>query len=171
MKKIPKRHRQSRILQLIGERNIETQSDLVDALKLIDVFVTQATVSRDITELGIVKVTTGEGRQKYVALAHSGEVAAGRMKRVFAEAVTLISRSDSLVIIKTLPGMAQGAASALDSMYLDEIIGTLAGDDTIFIATHDRETAERLQFKLDSSIKTDEVEITTESDDEHDSAR
>ena len=153
MKKAPKRQRQARILQIVGERNIETQSGLVDALKMIGLDVTQATVSRDIKELGIVKVMTGEGTQKYVALTHSGEVAAGRMKRVFAEAVTLISCADAFVILKTLPGMAQCAASARESMYLDEIIGTLAGDDTIFVATHDQEEAERLRQKLNALIK------------------
>lgn len=153
MKKAPKKQRQSRILQIVGERNIETQSDLVTALKALGMDVTQATVSRDIKELGIVKVMTGEGTQKYVALTHSGEVTAGRMKRVFSEAVIMINNSDSLVVIKTLPGMAQGAASALDSMYLDEILGTLAGDDTIFIATHGVREAENLRQKLNAMTK------------------
>lgn len=153
MKKAPKKQRQSRILQIVGERNIETQSDLVAALQALGMDVTQATVSRDIKELGIVKVMTGEGTQKYVALTHSGEATAGRMKRVFAEAVTSIINAHTLVVIKTLPGMAQGAASALDSMYLDEILGTLAGDDTIFIATHSTETAISLRQKLNALTK------------------
>ncbi len=153
MKKASKKQRQSRILQLVGERNIETQSDLVDALRAIGMDVTQATVSRDIKELGIVKVMTGERFQKYVALSHSGEAASGRMKRVFSDAVTSINSVDSLVIIKTLPGMAQGAASALDSMYLKETLGSLAGDDTIFIATHGEESAVKLQKKLNEIAK------------------
>ena len=153
MKKAPKKQRQSRILQLVGERNIETQSDLVDALRTIGMDVTQATVSRDIKELGIVKVMTGEGTQKYVALTHSGEAASGRMRRVFSDAVISINSADSLVVIKTLPGMAQGAASALDSMYLEEILGSLAGDDTIFIATYGVESAVKLQRKLNEIAK------------------
>ncbi len=153
MKKAPKKQRQSRILQLVGERNIETQSDLVDALRTIGMDVTQATVSRDIKELGIVKVMTGEGTQKYVALTHSGEAASGRMRRVFSDAVISINSADSLVVIKTLPGMAQGAASALDSMYLEEILGSLAGDDTIFIATYSEESAVKLQRKLNEIAK------------------
>lgn len=153
MKKVPKRQRQSRILQIVAERNIETQSDLVDALRVIGMDVTQATVSRDIKELGIVKVMTAQGTQKYVALTHSGEATSGRMKRVFADAVVSINRSDSLVVIKTLPGMAQGAASALDSMYLEEILGTLAGDDTIFIATANADASVKLLQKLNSLAK------------------
>lgn len=162
MKKVPKKQRQSRIIRIVNEQNIETQADLVDALKSSGMDVTQATVSRDIKELGIVKVMTGEGTQKYVTLSHSGEVAAGRMRRVFAEAVISVNRSNTFVIMKTLPGMAQGAASALDSMYLDEIIGTLAGDDTIFVATRNTETAEKLREKLVSLSKTDSAE-TSES--------
>ena len=163
MKKAPKKLRQSRILQVVAEKNIETQSDLVDALMATGIDVTQATVSRDIKELGIVKVMTGDGAQKYVALTHSGEVTAGRMKRVFSEAVVSINNSQSLVVIKTLPGMAQGAASALDSMYLDEILGTLAGDDTIFIATHSAEMAVSLRQKLNAMTRTsgaDDSEMT-----------
>ncbi|HPX92954.1 MAG TPA: arginine repressor [Bacillota bacterium] len=148
MKKASKKQRQSRILQIVGERNIETQSDLVDALQAIGMDVTQATISRDIKELGIVKVMTGEGSQKYVALTHSGEAASGRMKRVFSDAVVSIDKAGSLVVIKTLPGMAQGAASAMDSMYLDEVVGTLAGDDTVFIAAYGEESAVNLQRKL-----------------------
>ncbi|HNZ63101.1 MAG TPA: arginine repressor [Bacillota bacterium] len=160
MKKAPKKQRQSRILRIVNEQNIETQADLVKALLATGMDVTQATVSRDIKELGIVKVMTGEGTQKYVTLSHSGEVAAGRMKRVFSEAVVSVNRSNTFVIMKTLPGMAQGAASALDSMYLDEIIGTLAGDDTIFVATRDNEVAEMLRLKLIALSKTDITEPT-----------
>ena len=153
MKKAPKKQRQSRILQLVGERNIETQSDLVAALRAMGMEVTQATVSRDIKELGIVKVMTGEGSQKYVALTHSGEATSGRMKRVFSDAVISIRSADTLVVIKTLPGMAQGAASALDSMYLEEILGSLAGDDTIFIATNSPDAADKLVRKLNEMAK------------------
>ena len=160
MKKVPKKQRQSRIIRIINDQNIETQADLVEALKVSGIVVTQATVSRDIKELGIVKVMTGEGTQKYVTLSHSGEVAAGRMRRVFAEAVISVIRSNAFVIMKTLPGMAQGAASALDSMYLDEIIGTLAGDDTIFVATCNSEVAEKLRAKLVALSITDSMEAT-----------
>ncbi len=158
MKKAPKKQRQSRILRIVSEQNIETQADLVSALLATGMDVTQATVSRDIKELGIVKVMTGEETQKYVTLSHSGEVAAGRMERVFSEAVISVNRSNAFIIMKTLPGMAQGAASALDSMYLDEIMGTLAGDDTIFVATRDNDTAEKLRMKLITLSKTDIVD-------------
>ncbi len=148
MKKTSKKQRQARILRIVNEETVETQSDLVEMLRESGMDVTQATVSRDIKELGIVKVMTGRGTQKYVTLSHSGDAASGRLRRVFAEAVTSIKCANAFVIIKTLPGLAQGAASALDSMYFDEILGTLAGDDTIFVGTPDNTSAKALRLKL-----------------------
>lgn len=127
--------RQTMILHLIKEYSIGTQEDLVARLNAAGMDVTQATVSRDIKALGVIKVSTGQGNQKYVAMERSGEGSSGRLMKVFAEAVLQIDTAMNLVIIKTLPGMAQAGASALDSMHLDEVIGSIAGDDTLFIAT------------------------------------
>ena len=143
-----KNPRQSRILQIVRTRNIGTQEELVAALQEVGMDVTQATVSRDIKELGIIKVATANGDQKYVPMNRSGEGASGRLMKVFSEAVTSIDRATSFVVIKTLPGMAQAAASALDSMRLDDLIGSIAGDDTIFIATHTPEHAEEMRKTL-----------------------
>jgi transcriptional regulator of arginine metabolism len=110
--------------------------------------VTQATVSRDIKELGIIKVTTGEGRQKYVLMDRSGEFASGRLMNAFRESVISIETAVNFVIIKTLPGMAPGSAAALDSMHIPNLMGSLAGDDTIFVATKSAEHAETMQKKL-----------------------
>ncbi|HHV42423.1 MAG TPA: arginine repressor [Clostridiaceae bacterium] len=143
-----KSQRQSRILQIIRERSIETQEELVDVLRKTGMEVTQATISRDIKELGIVKVSTGEGSQKYVPMDRSGEVASGRLMKVFSEAVIMIEVAVNFVIIKTLPGMAQAAASALDSMHLADLLGSLAGDDTVFLATASTDDAKNLRAKL-----------------------
>ena len=143
-----KNPRQSRILQIVKSQNISTQGDLVEALKEAGMHVTQATVSRDIKELGIIKVTTASGELKYVPMAQTGEGASGRFMKVFREAVTSIHTADALVIIKTLPGMAQAAASALDSMHLESLIGTIAGDDTIFVATPSKEDADEMKDHL-----------------------
>jgi transcriptional regulator of arginine metabolism len=131
-----KNERQSRLLQLIRDRDIGTQEELAAALNAAGLDVTQATVSRDIKELGLIKVTIGSGQQKYVAMDHSGEVSSGRLLKVFAEAVIKIDIAANLVIIKSLPGMAQACASALDSLQLGEVVGSIAGDDTVFVATH-----------------------------------
>lgn len=130
-----KNERQSRILQLIRENEIETQEDLVADLNEAGMDVTQATISRDIKELGIIKVTTGTGAQKYVSLERTGEVASGRLMKIFSESVLHVEVAMNLVIIKTMPGMAQASASALDSMRLSEVVGTIAGDDTVFVAS------------------------------------
>ncbi|HHU07007.1 MAG TPA: arginine repressor [Clostridiaceae bacterium] len=143
-----KSQRQSRILQIIRERPIETQEELVDVLRKTGMEVTQATISRDIKELGIIKVSTGEGKQKYVPMDRSGEVASGRLMKVFSEAVIMIEVAVNFVIVKTLPGMAQAAASALDSMHLTDMLGSLAGDDTVFIATGSTDKAINLRDKL-----------------------
>lgn len=139
-----KSERQARLLQVIREKEISTQDELVSSLNEANMDVTQATVSRDIKDLGIIKVSTGSGSQKYVPMERSGEVASGRLMKVFSEAVTQVDAAMNLVIIKTLPGMAQAGASALDSMRLPEIIGSIAGDDTVFIATRTTEQADSL---------------------------
>ncbi len=140
--------RQTKILQLIKERSIGTQEELVASLQAAGLDVTQATVSRDIKALGVIKVSTGQGGQKYVAMERSGEAASGRLMKVFAEAVVQIDLAMNLVIVKTLPGMAQAGASALDSMHLPEVIGSIAGDDTLFIATGSVALAEQLADRL-----------------------
>jgi transcriptional regulator of arginine metabolism len=146
--KISKSERQSRLLQLIREHDIGTQEDLVSGLNETGLEVTQATISRDIKELGIIKVTTGSGQQKYVPMERSGEVASGRLMKVFAEAVVQVDQAGNLVIIKSLPGMAQACASALDSMRLPEVAGSIAGDDTVFVAARTIEHAEALSKTL-----------------------
>lgn len=143
-----KNPRQSRILQIVKTRNIGTQEELVLALQEAGMEVTQATVSRDIKELGIIKVATASGEQKYIPMNQSGEGASGRLMKVFTEAVISIDTATSFVVIKTLPGMAQAAAAALDSMHLEDLIGTIAGDDTIFIATHTENHAKKMREKL-----------------------
>ena len=94
--------RQSRILQIIKEDNIETQEELVEALKIYKMDVTQATVSRDIKELGIFKVATGNGRQKYVPMSQSGAGSSGRLMTIFVEAVISIDIVDSFVDRKSV---------------------------------------------------------------------
>ncbi|NLM15532.1 MAG: arginine repressor [Clostridiaceae bacterium] len=143
-----KSERQAKLLQLIREADISTQEELVVAFNKIGLEVTQATISRDIKELGIIKVTSGHGLQKYVPMERSGEVASGRLMKVFSEAVVQVDLAVNLVIIKSLPGMAQACASALDSMRLPEVAGSIAGDDTVFVATRSAEQAVALSQTL-----------------------
>ena len=140
--------RHNRLLQLIRDKEISTQDDLVTLMKNEGFEVTQATVSRDIKELGIVKVMAGHGIQKYAAIERTGESISTRLMKVYSESVVSVDTAMNLVVIKTMPGMAQACASALDSMRLNELVGTIAGDDTVFIATRSIELAEQLAESL-----------------------
>lgn len=146
--KFGKIERQSRLLQLIRDQVLATQEEAAAALAAAGMEVTQATVSRDIKELGILKVATADGRARYMAPERSGEGASGRLMMVFAQAVTDVRDAGNLIVVKTLPGMAQAAAAALDSMRLTQIVGSIAGDDTIFVATPSLEAAASLGGEL-----------------------
>ncbi|NLZ55834.1 MAG: arginine repressor [Clostridiaceae bacterium] len=155
--KLSKGERQATILRLIRERPIETQEELVECLNGLGHKVTQATVSRDIRELGIVK-STGGGRNIYMTMSSGRKSNTDRLFRVFAQAVISHRTAANLVVIKTLPGMAQAGASALDAMDMPHIVGTLAGDDTIFIATPSNESAEYLNNMIPDLSLSSEAE-------------
>ncbi len=129
-----KTQRQTKILELIKNNNIETQSDLLDMLRKEGFSVTQATVSRDIKEMRLIKVLDNSGAYKYAYdTVSSGEEMSNSY--LFATAVTSIEYAHNLVIIKTGVGMAQAVCAALDSINRPCVLGSIAGDDTIFVAT------------------------------------
>lgn len=142
--KMAKNDRQELILRLIREHDISTQDELTNLLKSHGMEVTQATCSRDIKELGIIKVILPNNQSKYAVLDKTGDVAPGRLLAVFTNSLLSCRNAMNMVVIKTLPGMAQAAASALDSMHLQYVIGTIAGDDTVFVATGSVEEATAL---------------------------
>lgn len=130
-----KAQRHAQIIELIKHNDIETQEDLTLKLKEKGFDTTQATVSRDIKELKLVKVPDDNGRYKYAVKSVSDEIrVSAKFKTILEETVIRIDVSTSIVVIKTFPGMAQAAASAIDNMNWGEIVGTIAGDDTIFVA-------------------------------------
>ena len=121
-----------KIVEIIKEKNICTQDELVHELLKRGFKVTQATISRDIKELGLIKVPSTNGISHYIAPGETINLKSDdRIKRLFKSSVVSINSSENLVIIKTLPGEAQGVASAIDNAEWPEIIGTVAGDDTI----------------------------------------
>ena len=135
-----KEQRQSRILSLIQKNEIETQEDLAQALKDEGFNITQATVSRDIRELKLTKVATKTGNQKYVALNNVEQQVSEKVIRVFKDAFVNIDYAGNTIVIHTLVGMGNGVAAAIDAFNMEEIIGTLAGDDTIFcLVKHENE--------------------------------
>ncbi|WP_069649489.1 arginine repressor [Caloranaerobacter ferrireducens] len=139
--------RQTKILEIIEENEIETQEELADLLKKQGIEVTQATISRDIRELGIVKVMTNNGKYKYATLKQKQDCVTERLITIFKNSITAMEIAGNLLVLKTLPGAAQIAGSAIDSMNINNIVGTIAGDDTIFVAVNEAEkTIEVLEF-------------------------
>ena len=142
MKKVD---RQEKILEIITENNISNQKELIDKLEEVGINVTQATVSRDLKELQLIKVPVGNGisvlkvaQNQQFDLENTFSLDyLSRVETIFKECVTDIVSNNYLIIIKTLPGMAQAAAHAIDTLSLKEILGTIAGDDTIFVALRD----------------------------------
>ena len=138
-----KAQRHTKIIELINSNNIETQEELTSLLKANGFDTTQATVSRDIKELRLVKVTDSNGNYKYAVKSDVDDLKlSAKFSRILEETVLRIEVSTSFVVIKTYPAMAQAAASAIDNMNWEEIVGTIAGDDTIFVALKTIEDAE-----------------------------
>ena len=117
---------------------------LADLLNKAGFNVTQATVSRDIRELKLTKATMQSGKQKYVATAKESSFVTERLNRVFRDGIVSIDYAQNIVVIKTLVGMAMAVAAALDSMENSEIMGTIAGDDTIFCVVKNESKAVKL---------------------------
>ena len=129
-----KTKRQAKMLELIKRNDIETQEELSDYLEREGYQVTQATVSRDIRELKLTKVAMSNGRQKYVALQETDENLSQKYVRVFHDGVVSLDMAQNILVIKTVSGMAMAVAAALDAMHMHEIVGCIAGDDTIMCA-------------------------------------
>lgn len=129
-----KTKRQAKMLELIRKHEIETQEELSDYLQKEGYQVTQATVSRDIRELKLTKVAMSNGRQKYAALTDSNEDLSEKYIRVFRDGFVSMDMAQNILVIKTVSGMAMAVAAAIDAMHLHEIVGCIAGDDTIMCA-------------------------------------
>jgi transcriptional regulator of arginine metabolism len=140
-----KNERQSAIMQIISMGDIETQHQLIAELREQGIYATQATISRDIKELHLVKELTPRGSYRYAA-GQAQEVRnhSARLKSIFRESVTSYVCAQNIVVLKTLPGLASAACSAIDGMGVLSLAGTIAGDDTAFLAMKSNEAA--LQF-------------------------
>jgi len=145
--------RQSKIVEIIHNNVVETQEELAERLKMAGFDVTQATISRDIRELKITKIAIEDGKQKYVVMSNSTHELSEKFVRVCKDGITFIDYAQNMVVIKTIQGMAMAVAAAIDSMENSEIIGTIAGDDTIFCVTKSQELAVQLIEKINEIIK------------------
>ena len=138
-----KNARQAAILSIIEQNDVETQEDLAKKLKDMGIVVTQATVSRDIKELRLLKVLSASGGYKYATADKAEHGLSERFVRMFKDSVLSISFAGNIIVIKTLSGSANAAAEAIDSMRLPEILGTMAGDNTILAIVHSEAEAAR----------------------------
>lgn len=129
-----KTKRQAKMLELIRKHEIETQEELSDYLQKEGYQVTQATVSRDIRELKLTKVAMNNGRQKYAALTDNSEDLSEKYIRVFRDGFVSMDMAQNMLVIKTVSGMAMAVAAALDAIKFHEVVGCIAGDDTIMCA-------------------------------------
>lgn len=137
-----KSQRQAKIMEIITANNIETQEQLLEALQNSGYQSTQATISRDIKELRIVKELTPMGSYRYTAAAtEKTSTFSSRLNTIFRECVTHYDSAQNMVVIKTMPGLASAACSAIDAMNMSVVLGTLAGDDTAFIVMRDTASA------------------------------
>ncbi len=132
--------RHAKIKEIIDKNKIETQEDLAAALRSEGIEVSQATVSRDIKELMLVKVPDANGHYHYAyPKEHNMLLTPGRLERTFQDSIVSVKSTDNMVVVRTLPGTAQAVAYAIDYMKWPEILGTIAGDDTVFIAVANKE--------------------------------
>ncbi len=131
--------RHAMILEIIESKEIETQSELAEELKRHGVKVTQATVSRDIKDLKLIKALSENGRYKYATAERAENGINDRLIRIFSESVLSINAAENIIVIKTLTGSAGAAAEAVDNLHWPEVVGTLAGDNTIFVVVSSKE--------------------------------
>lgn len=143
-----KKNRQGRILELIQEENIETQEELADRLGQEGFIVTQATVSRDIRELKLGKIPSGNGRQRYAVLSRDDAHLADKYIRVLKHGFVSMDNAQNILVVKTVSGMAMAVAAAIDDMKLKEIVGSIAGDDTIMVAVRTTEETKIVMEKI-----------------------
>ena len=136
--------RQRKILDIITSKDVETQNDLIEELRQAGVKCTQATVSRDIKELRLVKELTSRGTYRYAPGPTGQDEHNEKLRTIFRECVTSFVRAQNIVVLKTLPGLASAACSAIDRMEIEDLAGSIAGDDTAFVCMLTNEAAERL---------------------------
>ena len=140
-----KNDRQAMILEIIGQENIETQEQLLTRLQARGFRCTQATISRDIKQLHLIKEPVGQGVYKYAVSGNRTTLnVAAKLRTIFRECIVSIDYAQNIVVVKTMPGLANGACSALDNMDMNDSVGSLAGDDTALLVMRNTEAAELL---------------------------
>ncbi len=148
-----KKSRHNAIIRIISESSVETQGQLTDALISEGFRVTQATVSRDIKELRLIKISDRGDKYRYAFPGKETDVdIKARYAAVLTHAVITIQNAMNLVVVKTIPGSAQGCAMAIETLDFDRVVGVIAGDDTVFIAMNSERDAEKFIDKLSELV-------------------
>ena len=148
-----KTKRQRKIIELITNYDIETQEELAAKLVENGFNVTQATISRDIRELNLTKIATKGGKQKYAVQSSSDIVSNSKYMRVLNDGIITMDTAGNILVVKTVSGMAMAVAAALDAMQIKEILGCIAGDDTIMCVVKHAEETDRVKEHIDSFIR------------------
>lgn len=143
-----KRRRHEKIIELITRYEVETQEELVERLQKEGYQVTQATISRDIRELKLSKIPNGRGKQKYVAFDGEEPHLGDKYGRVLKEGYVSMALAQNLLVLKTVSGMAMAVAAAIDAMKIEEIVGSIAGDNTVMMAMGSVEDAQIVMEKI-----------------------
>lgn len=148
-----KAKRQALIREIVESQSIQTQEELAEALRLHGMVVTQATVSRDIKELHLLKVLADDGGYRYATMDKSEQGMNDRLIRMLTDSVVDMQSANNLIVIRTLPGSAHVAGEAVDSLKWAEILGTIAGDNTILVIVRSNEEVETVMRRFRSIIK------------------
>ena len=149
-----KNDRQSRILEIIERENVETQEQLQQRLQERGITCTQATISRDIKQLHLVKEPAGQGRYRYTVSSQRRRLnVADKLLGIFRVSIVSIDNAQNIVVIKTMSGLANAAAAAVDSMNVPYMVGSLAGDDTAFLVMRDTESAKSFCEEVHEMLK------------------
>ena len=148
-----KANRQKKILEIINRYHVETQDDLIDQLLMEGFSVTQATISRDIRELQLTKVLTGKGSYRYVAPKKEDMVAGMKINAALVDSIIGVDYAQNLVVVHTFPGLAQAVAAGIDNLSIAEVLGCVAGDDTILVATRSDAAAKSISERIHIMMK------------------
>lgn len=148
-----KAKRQALIREIVGEQSIQTQEELAEALREHGMVVTQATVSRDIKEMHLLKVLSEDGSYRYATMEKGNQGMNDRLIRMLADSVVEINSVNNLIVIRTLPGSAHVAAEAVDSLKWPELLGTIAGDNTILVIVRSNDEVDTIVRRFRSIVR------------------
>ena len=149
-----KNTRQNEIIKIVQSQDVETQEQLLEELKSRGFVTTQATISRDIKDLRLVKELTGTGSYRYALSDRKSSAASDtRLRNIFKEGVVSVDVAQNIVVVRTMPGLASAACSALDNMEIEGVVGTLAGDDTGILIMRDNALAQQFSSEVHKLLK------------------